>query len=354
MQKKIIALVIASAMTVPALAYAEASVYGQARVSIDMANDGAVTNAQSNNQLNSNFSRLGFKGSEDLSGGLSVLWQMEGTVGMDTGAIGTSTTSFFDRNTYVGLKSNDMGTVLLGRYDTPYKSSTRKLDVFIDTAGDNRKPMGVQMMSVHDTRPGNSIVYNSPDMSGFSISAGSVFGAETPSANKKGQLLSLAGMYSMENIYVTLAYQNVKAGGAGTGDLAPGGASALGLGAVDDETKAFKLGGSYSMDAWAVNAVYEKPTSKVAVTAAETTSTNLYLSGKYNVSSTDTAKLAYTKRGETTTAGVKGANDASQVAIGYDHSMSKATTVYALYTKITANGNLADPSVLSFGINHSF
>ena len=79
MQKKIIALAIASAMTVPALAYAEATVYGQARLSIDMVNNGAQATAQpaSYNQLNNRASRVGFKGSEDLGGGLSAVWQME-------------------------------------------------------------------------------------------------------------------------------------------------------------------------------------------------------------------------------------------------------------------------------------
>jgi len=34
--------------------------------------------------------------------------------------------------------------------------------------------------------------------------------------------------------------------------------------------------------------------------------------------------------------------------------MSKATKVYAHYVKTTAEGNLADPSNLSFGMKHSF
>jgi predicted porin len=361
MQKKIIALAIASAMTVPALAYAEATVYGQARLSIDMVDDGAVTNSESANRLQNQASRVGLKGSEDLGGGLSAVWQMETDVGMDTGA-----TTFFTRNTYLGLKSGDMGTVVLGRNDTPYKTSTRKLDVFIDTVADNRSGTGAGttgnsgLMSNHDTRWQNSLTYTSPAMGGMSVAVATVFGAETPSGivnPSKGSALSLAGMYEQGPIYATLAYQTVKAGTAGTGDLATNGATAgtyFGLAAVDDESTAFKLGGSYTMDAITVNAVIEQVKDTVAVGSVETKGTNLYLAGKFGISSTDAVKAAYTKRGETETGAIKNLDDVTQIAIGYDHAMSKSTTVYALYTKYSANGALPDPSVLSFGMNHSF
>ena len=70
--------------------------------------------------------------------------------------------------------------MVLGRYDTPYKTSTRKLDVFIDTAADNRAVHGLGttgnsgLMSIHDARAANSITYTSPDMSGM-CAAASVF-----------------------------------------------------------------------------------------------------------------------------------------------------------------------------------
>lgn len=367
MQKKIIALAIASAMTVPALAYAEATVYGQARLSIDMANNGATTNSVSNNQLNNQASRVGLKGSEDLGGGLSAVWQMEGTVSMDVGSTGTS---LFNRNTYLGLKSADMGTLVLGRNDTPYKTSTRKLDVFIDTAADNRGGDGTGvgtgntgLMSGHDLRLANSLTYTSPSMNGMSVAAASVFGAETSTApaDKKGSSLSLAGMYEQGPIYATLAYQTITAGTAGTGDLGQGGASAPGL-STDDKASAFKLGGSYTMDAITVNAVFESLTVDPIASADNITNTNLYIAGKFGLSSTDAVKAAFTKAGASKAGSVTGTDGATQFAIGYDHAMSKTTTVYALYSKVTndTTGSSgtglagADPSVLSFGMNHSF
>jgi predicted porin len=348
MQKKIIALAIASAMTVPALAYAEANISGQANMSIDMVNDGN-TNSQSNNQLNSNNSRLVIKGSDDLGDGLSAMYQLDTRFNMDTGV---SSTPFWGGNNYVGLKSNSFGTVMLGRLDSPYKSSTRNLDVFFDVAGDNRANSGVGSivgLLTHDARVNNAIAYLSPNMSGFSVLAASVFGAETatpPPNNKKGQALSIAGMFKTDNIYATLAYDTAKFGNTGTGDLA---------GTVDNESTAIKLGGGWTMDAFTLNAVIEMPSSKVATTGVKTKNTNIYLGGMFAISGTDKVKLAYTMRGESETGSTKNNDDAKQVAIGYEHGMSKATSVYATYVKTTNNTvGGADPSALSFGVKHAF
>jgi len=359
MQKKIIALAIASALAAPVAAFAEVSVYGLVDLSIDVANDGAVTNGATTNQLNSNASRIGFKGSEDLGGGMSAVWQMEGTVAMDAGAGGgtsTTATALFDRNTFVGLSSEGMGTLILGQHDTPYKMSTRKLDLFADSAADNRRY--VMSSYGHDGVLSNVLAYVSPDMGGLSVAAATAFGAETAAnGDVKGSALSLAGMCSQGPIYATLAYQSLKQGqdnapfqAFGTGDLD---------GVADDEDSAIKLGGSYTMDQLAVNLVIEKTTDKVAAATGDTTGTNFYLGGQFNVSSSDAVKLAYGKHGESDTAGSgKNTDGASQVSIGYDHGMSKATTVYALYTKVSGQDagliKNPDPSWLSVGIKHAF
>ncbi|MFZ5524868.1 MAG: porin [Pseudomonadota bacterium] len=356
MQKKLIALAIAAAMTVPALAYAEVSISGQANMSIDNVNDGVAVGASASAwQLNSNQSRVVLKGSEDLGNGLSAMWQADARISFDTGT--NTAGQFFNGNTYVGVKSNDFGTVMLGNLDTPYKTSTRKLDLFFDTAGDNRGSLG-GLMSGHDARVGNVIAYASPDLSGFSVSAATVFGGENPVASStKGTVLSLAGTYTMDNIYAALAYQSIKAGTAGTGDLGAGTgvAGAFGLNTLDDEATAFKVGGGYTMDQFTVNAVIEMPNEKVgAVTKVETKNTNWQIGGKFAVNSSDDVKLAYTHAGASDVGGVKQNDDATQFAVGYDHSMSKATSVYAHYVKTSANGTLPDPSVLSFGLKHAF
>lgn len=364
MQKKIIALAIASALTAPAVAMADSvgnvALYGQVNLSVDVVNDGANPSGSSNN-LVSNASRIGFKGSEDLGGGLTALFQMEKEVDMDNGNAHSGV--MFDRNTYLGLASADMGKVLFGRHDTPYKISTRSLDLFADTAAaDNRN-----RIMKNDARLPNVIAYISPSFGGLTVAAASVFGNEgAGNGAKKGSALSLAGMYSAGGIYGTLAYQTVKLGDVAGSDLVgtiPATNTSM---SPDDTSKVFKLGGGYTMDAFTVNAVVEKATTtrvaatgRVAADVGDTTGTNWQIGGKYALSATDAVKLAYGKKGDTTDRGTKNTDNVKQVTLGYDHSMSSRTTVYALYNKVTDSkvvltvGN-PDPSTVSFGLKHAF
>jgi predicted porin len=376
MQKKIIALAIASAMTVPALAYAEATVSGQVNMSIDRVNDGNSPGT-TNNKLTSNQSRLIVKGNEDLGSGMSAIAQLDTRFTADDGSTGTNT--LFSGNTYLGLQGG-FGTFRAGNIDTPFKSSTRNLDVFFDVAGDNRSSLGGLMGNGHDVRLPNSLIYTSPAMGGLTIAVGTVFGAETSTTTTtKGKDYSFALNYNQGPISAALAYDNATAGSGASGTMilttttgtanqfattafAPGPAGG-------DTNKALRIGGGYSVDAFTVNAIYEQITYNNAAggVVGDYKNTNMYLAGKFNISSTDSVRLAYTNHGATKTPTVSVDDKATQIAVGYEHSMSKATSVYASYVKTTANaayvqpiiitptpGTGADPSVISFGMKHSF
>ena len=342
MQKKIIVLAIAAALTAPALAFAEATVYGQVNLAIERRDDGNSPSTTAN-QLNSYGSRFGLKGSEALDGGMSIVWMLEGGYKADDG-MSESTNQIFNRESHIGLTSDSMGTVTLGLQPTPYKAATRRLDVFGDTAADNRRLLG----DTHDESVANAFSYMTPSMGGFSVAVATQFGAEkspqpvAPNNNTKGSALGLAAMYEQGPIYAAFAIDNVKYGAANTGQLA---------GVVDAESKGLMLGGSYSMDAITISAEIERLTNKASATAAELKNSNFYLGAKFALSSSDAIKAAYTKVGSQT--GLN--NNATQVAVGYDHNMSKNTMVYALYTKITQNATGApDPSILSVGMKHAF
>jgi predicted porin len=243
---------------------------------------------------------------------------------------------------------------MMGRIDSPYKTSTRNLDLFIDVAGDNRSVNGSSIAGLlsHDRRYDNMIAYVSPGMSGFAISAAAIFGGETPVANStKGTGYSLSGTWKMDAFYAALAYDSLKYGTPTTGDLGPGTAGKQ----LDDTDNAFKIAGGWSADAFTLNAVVEMPSAKVAATGIETKNTNVYLAGKFAFSANDAVKLAYTDFGDQDRGGTKVGNHATQVAVGYDHNMSKATSVYANYVKTSADPSTAsDPSVLSLGVKHAF
>lgn len=400
MQKKIIALAVASALVAPA-AFADTSnvnVYGVANVSYDFVSAKNVAgNKLSSNKVSSNTSRIGLKGSEDLGDGLSAIWQVESLINIDnagstanagnaaaraatqanlgTAAVAAGTNAAGNvlggRNTFAGLSSASMGTVIMGRHDTPYNIATRRFDVFTDGLADNRSLMGGNggtAAAAFDGRQPDVIAYISPTMSGFTgaIAYLNLSEAKTP-GNMTASAWSMAGMYSQDAWYASLAYETHALDGvtAAAGIIAPA-AVTLPSGAKESATK---VGIGYTQDAINVNFAYEKTTDNLAAGASLLGHSAYYLSGKYTFGN-DAIKAAYTKVGNLGTTAASGAN---QFSIGYDHSLSKRTTVYALYTAIksdvnsnyglsnigtgganTATGLGNKPSAFSFGMKHTF
>jgi general bacterial porin, GBP family len=58
-------------------------------------------------------SRLGFKGAEDLGGGLSAVYNIEAGISPDTGT--SNATAFWNRGSWVGLRDATWGTLTFGR-----------------------------------------------------------------------------------------------------------------------------------------------------------------------------------------------------------------------------------------------
>ncbi|MBI3221745.1 MAG: porin [Nitrosomonadales bacterium] len=370
---------LAAAMALPVSALADTAnvtVYGQANVSYDIVSNGngptAATQGISTNKVSSNVSRLGFKGTEDLGDGLSAIWQIEQQVNLDdtTGAGGTGTLA--TRNTFAGLASDSIGKVILGRHDTPYKLATRKLDVFADNIADSRAltggVAGKSAVVAFDGRQTNIVAYTSPSMNGFTGSVAYVAGAETATlaTQTKGSAWSLAGMYDMAPFYASLAYEIHN---FGTNGAASTGTMASATALAGSKETATKLGLGYTLDAFNVGFAYEKSSDNTG--AANTNQfghSTYYLSGKYSFGN-DAVKVAYTKQGN-----VKGVSNtgASHISLGYDHNLSKRTSVYALYSGISnqtgasygfsnngsgfsaAAGAGAKLSAWSFGMKHSF
>ena len=172
-------------------------------------------------------------------------------------------------------------------------------------------------------------------------------------------------MYNAGPFFGSLAYEthNIKL-------------DAINAGTTHNEN-AIKLGFGYTQDAFSVGVAVE--TIKDDFGSATDPKgnalghTSIYVGGKYNLAS-GAVKAAVTtagKRGE----GVAATDtEGQQLSVGYDHHLSKRTTVYAIYTMLTNKKNAAyslssagstagstsvtgpgaDPSALSLGIKHSF
>ena len=405
MQNKVGMLVLVAGLAAPLAASADTanfSFYGIADVSYDMVNtgDGTTTangaiavSGVSKRVVSSNVSRFGFKGSEDFGNGLSALWQIEQQVNIDNSSNACSTTVpavaagaaapavtvacnsnngiFATRNTYAALKSASFGTILLGRHDTPYKISTRRLDVFGDNIADNRALLGNKSNLGFEQRPTDILAYTTPAFAGVTasiatvnLSEGNTTSGPLPAQDQKSNsILSMAVMYDAAPFYVAVATESHK----------------LETVAAGAKESANRFGIGFTQDRFSIGVVYEKITDNLATLPTASSDryghTALYLGGKVNLGD-DAVKFAYGKAGDianTTSVAVPVKDTAAkQISIGYDFGLSKRTKLYALYTKIT-NGKGANygfsqssaasssnagygtsPTVLSLGMKQTF
>ena len=155
-----------------ALASAAASaqtvtVYGRLTLTANQIETGPASKVR---ELRDNASRLGFRGSEDLGGGLSALFGLEMGFSADTG----STTSPVFRNSYVGLRGN-WGAVALGRLDSANPTGSPLYSQIIDLTSFAPNDAGATATSTSmqnaRNRTSNSIGYASPVWSGLSLRA---------------------------------------------------------------------------------------------------------------------------------------------------------------------------------------
>ncbi len=149
--------------------------------------DAAFTEIATQAGLSSNSSNIGFRGSEDLGGGLKAIFQVESSIFLDTGS-----GNLGGRNSNLGL-SGGWGTVFYGQWDTPYKFITLKIDPFYATSAASFNSLigspGFNVLSAtfsgatlspvasltqiaadaaFDRRQGNSVQYWTPNWAGFS------------------------------------------------------------------------------------------------------------------------------------------------------------------------------------------
>ena len=124
MKKSLLALAVLGAFAGTAAAQSSVTIYGVLDMSIAKRNDCSpcavnpgAPGSEAWTMQQSTTSRLGFRGNEDLGGGLSAQFQIEHRFNPDTGA--QNQTPFWNGRSYVQLTSASAGAVYLGREYTP-------------------------------------------------------------------------------------------------------------------------------------------------------------------------------------------------------------------------------------------
>jgi predicted porin len=170
MKKHLIAAAVAGALAVPAMA--QVTVYGV--MELGVANSDAATTTTKMGSGAINTSRLGFKGEEDLGGGMKAIFGLEMRLDPTNGANsedwaasgGRTEDAFFERGAYVGL-SGGFGTVKLGRQD--HQGGENNDASFFDSMGNQGLLDGSTEIG-SDTN--DTITYDTPSFGGFSLNIG--------------------------------------------------------------------------------------------------------------------------------------------------------------------------------------
>lgn len=204
MKKSALALAVAAALVgFGSAAYADTTLYGSARVSVDYndvsAPDGVTDTSnlyQSNWDVYNNSSRLGVRGEEDLGGGLAAIYQYEFGVDITEGGNFNS-----NRPKWVGLKGASWGSITAGTQWTPYYNVIGIGDIFnsskifnsVSSMGSVNPSIPVLNTYLGNTfglRMDNSLIYSTPNWSGFSGQVMLVMNGECPptDANTPSQL----------------------------------------------------------------------------------------------------------------------------------------------------------------------
>ncbi|CAN5118619.1 porin [soil metagenome] len=212
MKKSLIAL---SVLAVSGAAFAQSSVtvYGLADVYFGSQKSAETGLRQTKLESSGIYqSRFGFKGSEDLGGGLKANFLLENGFQLDTG--GVSAGQAFSRQSYVGL-SGGFGEVKLGKMWTAYDDISGATQAALNSV---LSPFqGVWLSSSYKDNPDNSIYYASPVMGGVSGAVSYSLGENknTPTAGvDAGSIVSVHVKYKGGPVYAGAAYQTEKATGA--------------------------------------------------------------------------------------------------------------------------------------------
>jgi len=336
--KKVLTTMAIMSLASSAVMAAGPTMYGKLHLSTDyMDNNGSSADVSSYDgwQLNSNSSRIGVKGSEDLGNGMKVGYLIEWNVDMDGGNDDNNLTA---RNRAITL-SGDWGTALAGRWDTPFKTVGRKLDLFGDKIGDTRN------LTEMDDRENNTVAYSTPNMNGFSATGAYVFDESNDSDN---DAYSVNGIYANGALEAMIAWTRVN-GGSG-----------------QETTDAYRIGGSYRFGDAKVLASYDDYSGLGHI--KDNDPSVWTVGGSYTLGNND-LKLQYSDRDESDS-GMK--DGADMTTIGIDHNYSKRTQMYAAYSMVSNDSNARlvswggghgnnvhgvageDADVFSLGVIHKF
>jgi predicted porin len=321
MKRTLIIAAITTLATGAALAQSSVTIYG--RLNLSAENQKNVTTKGTVRVLQNSASRIGFKGTEDLGGGLKANFILEHGFNPDTG---TAAASFWGRQSEINL-SGGFGTFRMGNFVSEAYFATA------DYISNHNHDTGTSedKLYAYIGRNTNKLAYRSPDLGGFTAEA-AVSAAESTG---RYRTYDLALNYGAGPLHVGFGYEKA------------------------DTAKQMALGASYEFGAVTLGGYVQRDTNGYG--AGLGNRTNFRLTGMFTAGSSEFhANIgragAYSKLKNSA---------ASQLTLGYNYNLSKRTKVYSFFTKVnngdalsyfgaSSGGKALDPSIFAVGVRHNF
>lgn len=324
MKKSLIALAVLGAFAGAASAQSSVTIYGKLDLAV-----GKPAGTEDKQVMDNTGSRLGFRGVEDLGGGLKAVFGLEHRLSPDTG---TSTSgNFWNGFSTVGLVT-PFGMVNLGRQYTPaFLMIQNQIDPFGgDTVAAGRdvgmrfsRGSGATATTTSRVRVADSIRYDL-SLAGFNLGV-SIAEAASNAIASDGDLkkpVSLAANYAMGPFWIGAGYES----------------------GADGDDKVWNIGGRYNFG-WATLALgYGKGTTNTNVDAKG------WLVGVTVPVGALDIKAVYAKND------IDGAGEQKKAGIGAHYNLSKRTKVFADAARIggSAYSTLDSRTGYDLGIQHNF
>lgn len=333
-------LAIAAALAAMATAASaqNVTVYGILDTGIQQYDNGTSTITRSSNGL-LNTGRLGFKGTEDLGGGLKAGFILEGALTTNTGTVGSTTANqLFNRESVVTL-SGGFGELRMGLTDV---SMASEIDSKVNKSGN----FGLNVTPRTSTELGadqSSVIRYTANVGGLELMVGTTTNASTATTDAGGEQTGVSAAYKVGKL--TLAAGHAKTDGTGA--------------AKKDSTG---LGVAYDFGFAAVGISQQKADNSTT-NDATSKSTMARLTVPMSAGLTAHAIYAIGEDGSQASA-----NKGTGYTLALTKDLSKRTTVYTAYTSVNNEANSAmsmtgvtapsadgvDTSAISVGVSHSF
>ena len=311
MKKSLLALAVLGAFAGAASAQSSVTLYG--KLDLGFAKEAGKADKQ---VRDGSSSRLGFRGVEDLGGGLKAMFQFEHRFNPDTGTV--TNTAFWDGLSTVGL-GGSFGTVNLGRqYTAAFSLATDVIDPFggYTVAGLRGESLTTLIKSVARLRTDNSVRYDGA-FGGLKVAADI---AETP-AGGVDRPYSVAAQYAAGPFMVAASYDNP-------------------TGANDNLAT---LGGSYTFGPAKVSLGIGRGDNNSNVRVKQA------LAGvTVSVGAAGQVLAGYAQEEVGT------ADATKKVSLGYRHNLSKRTQLYTDVTRVNDLLSKTEKTGYDFGVIHTF